>query len=266
MVYVLGKVAVTEESRESLSPVDRRWKGPCWPLFFWLCVLPCLATGQTIDTNRPGFSFSPNVVAPGQWQLETGITYTRPNNDTHTTSLPTAEIRLGVSDQVEVFISSLSWSETESGASTSSGLVDMALGTKLGISNADDRTQMALLFQLSVPTGDDSFSSDRWDPSLAFVWAHNGDFAIAGTVKVSDFGSGYQLDNGLKLPFSWGDAHSGFVEWEANLPEKGGSTHWLNGGYQWLMNRRMQFDLNAGLGLNDRAGDYRLGVGFSVAL
>jgi hypothetical protein len=142
----------------------------------------------------------------------------------------------------------------------------MALGSKVNISNAEARTQMALLFQLSVPTGDDSFTSDRWDPSLAFVWSHAGDFDIAGTVKISDFESGYQLDNGLKVPFPLGEAGSGFVEWEANLPEQGGSIHWLNGGYQWLIDDRMQLDLNAGLGLNDRAGDYRLGIGFSISL
>jgi len=231
-----------------------------------LFIVPGLVAGQAIDTNRPGFSSSPNVVEPGQWQLETGFNYTRSDSDTRTTSLPAAEFRVGVGDDVEVFLSSLSWSETTSGGSDTGGLVDMALGSKVNISGADARTQMAMLFQLSVPIGDDSFSSDRWDPSLAFVWTHNGDLALAGTVKLSKFRNGYQLDNGLKMPFSWGDAHSGFVEWEANLPEGGGSTHWLNGGYQWLIDNRKQLDFNAGLGLNDRAGDYRLGVGFSVRL
>lgn len=228
-------------------------------------VLPADVVAQTIDTNRPGFSFSPNVVAPGQWQVETGISYTRSDDNNGTTSLPLAEIRTGVGEQVEVFLSSLSWSETSSSGSNTSGLVDMALGTKIKISDADARTQMAILFQLSVPTGDSNFSSDRWDPSLAFIWAHGGSsLPIAGTVKASDFENGYQLDNALKMPFSWSDAHSGFVEWEMNLPEGGGNTHWLNGGYQWLIKDHMQFDFNVGLGLNDRTADYRLGVGFSI--
>ncbi len=256
-----------EVSRGPHSSADRLWNG----LWLWLVVIVAFAVpgpvvGQTIDTNRPGFSFSPNIVGLGDWQLETGITYNRSNDNTRTTSLPVAEIRIGVADQLEVFVSSLSWSETKFSSGETSGLVDMALGTKVNISNAEARTQMALLFQLSVPIGDDSFSSDRWDPSVAFIWTHNGDLAIAGTVKVSEFRSGYQVDNGLKMPFFWGDAHSGFVEWEANLPEGGGSTHWLNGGYQWLIDDRMQLDINAGLGLNDRAGDYRLGAGFSIRL
>jgi len=240
------------------------WKSVWLWVVVCVFVLPNTVVGQTIDTNRPGFSSSPNIVEPGQWQLETGIFHTRSDDDTRTTSLPWAEIRTGVGDQVEVFLSSLSWLESSSAGSNTSGLVDMVLGTKIKISDTDVRTQMALLFQMSVPTGDSNFSSDRWDPSVAFIWAHSGNLSIAGTVKVSRFYSGYQLDNGLKLPFSWSDAHSGFVEWEMNMPEGGGNTHWLNGGYQWLIEDHIQLDINAGLGLNDRAADYRVGVGFSI--
>jgi len=229
-------------------------------------LVPNLVVGQTIDTNRPGFSFSPNVVGPGQWQLETGIAYIQIDKDASSTFLPLAEIRIGVADELEVFVSSLSWLKTKSSGSETSGLIDMVLGGKANISDDDAKTQMALLFQLSVPTGNDEYSSDRWDPSIAFIWAHNGDLAIAGTVKISEFQSGYQLDNGLKMPFSWNDSHSSFVEWEANLPEGGGSTHWLNGAHQWLINDRTQIDFSVGLGLNDRAGDYRLGAGFSIYL
>jgi hypothetical protein len=255
---------VTKESSKPFTGFVMLWNSAWWLAIVCVFVLSDEVVGQTIDTNRPGFSSSPNVVEPGQWQLETGISYTRSNDDTRTTSLPLAEIRTGVGSQVEVFVSSLSWSETSSAGGDTSGLVDMALGTKIKISDAAARTQIALLFQMSVPTGDSDFSSDRWDPSLAFIWAYGGDLSIAGTVKVSDFQSGYQLDNGLKVPFSWSDTHSGFIEWEVNMPEGGGNTHWLNGGYLWLIEDHIQLDINAGLGLNDRAADYRVGVGFSI--
>ena len=94
----------------------------------------------------------------------------------------------------------------------------------------------------------------------------SGGLGLAGTVKLSEFDGDFQVDNGLKLPFTFNNRHSAFVEWEANLPESGGSSHWLNGGYQWLLEYGMQVDFNAGVGLNDRAGDYRFGVGFSMRL
>lgn len=43
-----------------------------------------------------------------------------------------------------------------------------------------------------------------------------------------------------------------------------GGNHWLNGGYQFLLTEELQSDLNAGLGLDNRAGDYRLGLGYSM--
>ena len=223
------------------------------------------AQAQSIDTNRPGFSFSPNVIADGRWQLETGIAYTRFDSDSSSTSLPLAELRFGLSNNLELFVSSLGWVDTDFGNGSNNGLTDVIVGTKIGITENASATQMAVLFQLSVPVGGSNVTSDRFDPSLAFIWAHNGEFSLAGTVKVSELESGLQLENGLKLPYSWGDSHSAFVEWEAILPEHGSDAHWLNGGYQWLLDNRKQIDFNAGLGLNDEAGDYRFGAGFSIS-
>ena len=62
-----------------------------------------------------------------------------------------------------------------------------------------------------------------------------------------------------------GDSGTVFVEWEANLPEEGDDTHWMNFGYQLLQRGHIQFDLNGGLGLNSDADDYRLGIGFSYS-
>jgi hypothetical protein len=91
-----------------------------------------------------------------------------------------------------------------------------------------------------------------------------GGIGLAGTVKVSEFDGDYQFDNGLKLPFAINDTQSAFVEWEANLPERGGDSHWLNAGFQWLLSDSMQVDFNAGVGFDERGGDNRLGVGFSI--
>ena len=236
------------------------------PLLVAACLLTASlpATAQSIDTNRPGFSFTPGVVGKGRWQVETGIAFTQNDSNSDTLSLPNAEFRYGTGEQVEVFVSSLGWAEDDTDGSKASGLQDVAVGAKIGISNPGAATQMAVLFQLSLPVGDDRFSSDEVDPAVAFIWTHSGRFNLAGTAKVSDAPGGARFDNGLKLPFTIDDRRSWFVEWEANIPESGGSSHWMNGGFQWLMQENIQIDLNAGVGLNDRAGDFRLGVGFSI--
>lgn len=221
------------------------------------------ASAQAIDANRPGFSFTTGVVPDGRWQLETGIAYARPGSDSRTTSLPFAEVRYGVSDDMELFASSLNWARSEIANSDRSGLTDANIGIKVA---AGDRglLRSAVLFQLSVPIGDSDFSSDDWDPSVAYVWAYDSRIPLAGTVMVSNFDGRYQLDNGLQLPFSINERQNAFLEWEMNLPEGGNDAHWLNGGFMWLLDNRRQIDFEAGAGLNDAAGDYRLSAGFSI--
>lgn len=227
---------------------------------------PAVTPAGAIDTNRPGFSFTPGIVAIGQFQVESGITYTRFDSRTDNLALPAAELRFGIAERIEAFVSSVSWTRTESGGGDVSGLVDPAAGIKVGLGRTDGPVQMALLFSVTLPLGADEVSSDRWDPTGGFIWTASSKLPLAGTVTISDTASGLLLSNGLKLPFSLGNDRSAFFEWEANLPEEGDSTHWLNGGFQWLPGDRWQIDLNAGLGLNDDAGDYRAGVGFSFRL
>ena len=219
---------------------------------------------QVVDTNRPGFSATPGIVATGHWQLETGVGRDRPDSGSRILWAPLAEARFGVADGVELFVGPVSWADTASNGSSASGLVDAAVGAKVALSDAGAGTRLAVLFQLSVPIGDTDFTTDRWDPAAALVWAHDGGIPLAGTVRLGHDANGYRLDNGLKLPFVIGGPHSAFLEWQASLPEGGDDEHWLNGGYQWLTEDTLQLDAGAGIGLNDRAGDYRLGLGFSV--
>ena len=232
-------------------------------LLVTLAFVPLAVYGQgAIDTNRPGFTSTTAVVKPGQWQLETGLDYTHGNGSERSWSIPVAEIRVGVAAQTELFLNSITWGRQESDQGDNSGLKDMALGVKYRMTGEDAGFSTALLGQLSVPVGDKAFSSDRWDPTLGFVWASNG-LPISGTIKASKFKPGYQLDNGLKWVFSARDSTVAFLEWEANLPEHGDDTHWLNIGWQLISGQNMQVDLNGGAGLNNATADYRIGAGFS---
>ncbi len=221
------------------------------------------ANAQAIDTNRPGFSFSPNVVGKGVWQLETGLEYSRGDNDTRSLSLPNAELRYGIGNDVELFVSGVSWSDSESGGASRSGFGDISIGTKIAMGDTSAATRMALLFLLSVPTGRSGLSSDSWDPSLGFVWSTSGKLPLAGTAKVTDIDGRLQFDNGLKLPFTLNDRQSVFIEWEANIPESGSSTHWLNSGFQWLLSDQTQVDFEVDLSLSEFGDDYSFAAGFS---
>ncbi len=216
-----------------------------------------------VDTNRPGFSFSPNVVGTGVWQLETGVDYSRSEGGLRTLELPNAELRYGIDDRVEVFVAGLNWIDADLGASSASGFSDLQIGTKIGLVDANSPTRLAMLFLVSAPTGDDAFTSDSWDPKLGLVWSTAGKLPLAGTVTVTEQDGKLRLDNGLKLPFTLNERQSMFVEWEANVPESGSTTHFLNSGFQWLLDDATQLDAGLDLGLDKLGDDYRFGVGFS---
>jgi hypothetical protein len=207
---------------------------------------------QTIDTNRPGFTFAPTVVPLKRLQLEGGIGY---DDASDSIAAPQTELRYGVAPGAELFITSINWDDGDR--------ADMAFGAKLAIDGRSDATQMAVLLQVSAPTGDSNTSSDRWDPSAALIWAHSGTLSLAGTARVTQFGNRAQLDNGLKLLLPSPSGRAAFIEWELNWPERATAAHWLNGGYQWLLGEHFQLDLNAGLGLNGEAGDFRFGFGLA---
>ena len=172
-----------------------------------------MSFAQTIETNRPSFSFSPNVVPRGVWQMETGITYTRINSNADVTSLPQAEFRYGIAEDVELFISSLGWVDAEG----ASGFCrpDVRCQSPRRRCRIDSRHGIPV--QLSVPIGGNEVSTDSWDPGIAFIWSMSGGLGLSGTVLLSEFDGDFQVGNGLTLPFTINDTQSAFVEWEAQL-------------------------------------------------
>ncbi len=231
-------------------------------------LLACAAVqsvaADVIDTNRPGFSFTPTVVDKQAWQIETALTYLRSDGGLRQLSLPNAELRYGIGNDVEVFASGISWNDAEVGSADARGLGDISFGTKIGLDISGEKLTSAVLFLVSVPVGEDEFTSDRWDPSLGFVWTYSGRIPLAGTARITDREDGLGFDNGLKLPVQIDERQTVFVEWEANFPARGSNSHWLNSGYQRLLSDDIQIDVAIDVSLSDFGDDYRFGVGFST--
>jgi hypothetical protein len=229
----------------------------------------CITIGQftvpahaqdAIDTNRPGFSSSPYVLATGMWQIESGIDY---DDDTPSSvTLPLVVLRYGVADEMELLVDWGGFRRDSGGGSSANGITDASVGVKFQVTD-DENLAVAMLVDVSVPVGSSEFSSDSWDPAVGVAWQYSGSLTWAGTAQITRQSGNYGFDNGVKLVFAPLGAGSAFVEWEANLPDSGGATHALNGGYLWLRTPNAQFDVNASIGLNDRAPDWGLGFGYA---
>lgn len=228
-----------------------------------LLALPAAAQ-QTISSERPSFSSSPVALAAGLWQLEGGFLYSRFNSDVDGYSLPLALLRYGAGERAEIQVSWPGYSRFDVGPGNVDGFTDLSVGVKWQVSDDGASTPIALFAGLSLPVGGNEFSSDELDPSIGLFWAHEGRVSLFGTVLFSDTGDDTALGNGLGINLPVGDACGGcgvFVEYVGIFPEDGGPQHSLNAGVAWLRADNLQFDVNLGLGINDRAGDGSLGFG-----
>jgi hypothetical protein len=217
---------------------------------------------QPMSTERPSFSLRPYILSPGSWQIETGYQYINDSDgaDFELHTFPQALLRYGMDDDIELQFGWPGLSSRDNGNNSDSGMNDATIRVKVQVADENAATPLAFFAGLNLPVGDDEFSSDSWDPSIGAAWAHSRFF---GTVLISASDHDYTFENGLGMTFALKNDTRAYAEWQATLPEDGGSVHSLNGGILWLRQANMQLDLNAALGLNDRAADFSIGGGFS---
>lgn len=235
-------------------------------VFAALLLVPSFAPAQQtapISSERPSYSSSPFTLAPDRWQLELGYQFADEGGSADVTvhTLPLALVRVGLTERLEVQLSWAGYTEVNSRAGDIDGRSDALLGAKWRLTDASERTAIALFAGVSLPTGSSEFSSDDSDPTLGLFWSHPGRLDWFGTVDATFADNADIFHNavGISLPVS--GRVGGFVELLSTFPERGGALHSLLGGVSYLWNNDLQFDLNIGAGLNSRATNFTFGFG-----
>lgn len=217
-------------------------------------------SGAVITTDRPSLSLSPATMNRNTWQFESGYLYTRNNSDNDTHTLPQLLLRYGLSDETEL---QLDWSGYTS-RDGNNGFSDISIGGKWRLTEYAAATQFAFFAGLSIPAGDSGFTSDSYDPTLKFIWSHSSSLNWFGTAAVIQSDGDTSFTNGIGLAFPIDEQRSWFVEHALTIPDKGDSTHALNGGVLFLRGARAQIDIHGSVGLSDGAADFAIGVGYSA--
>jgi hypothetical protein len=133
---------------------------------------------------------------------------------------------------------------------------------------------MALVPQMTVPTGANAFTADEVLPGVNWLygWDINDFLSTAGSTQfnrvIDETGGSYtEWAQSWTVGYSLTDQVGAYTEWFAFFPHSADTAqpeHYFDGGFTYQFSNDIQWDIRAGVGLNDAADDYFVGTGLSI--
>tara|TARA_R110001592_G_scaffold360963_1_gene670417 strand:- start:4594 stop:5247 length:654 start_codon:yes stop_codon:yes gene_type:complete len=212
-------------------------------------------------------------------QLELGYTYIFDDDGTTSTkshSYPEPLLRYGILAEWLEFRLGWNYPSEEIAEMDISGSEDLYLGFKIGLTPQECiLPEMALIPQMTVPTGADEFTAGEVLPGLNWIysWEINDFISTAGSTQLnraSDEGTGNAYTEWAQswtIGYSLTEKVGAYTEWFAFFPQSADTAkpeYYFNGGFTYLINNNVQWDIRAGLGLNEAADDFFFGTGLSI--
>jgi hypothetical protein len=239
---------------------------------------------EPIVTDRPDFTESSVTVGAGITQLEMGYTYSYDSNSDGSSrnhSFPETLLRIGM--LADWFELRLDWNYSDGrnqvvgvGFDSVSGAEDLGIGCKLALTPQEKiLPESAIILQMSVPTGSDELTANEVLPgfSLLYGWDITDNWAMGALSGISralddETGEPYaELAQSWTVVRSWTERLGSYTEWFVIATSGADTNHtenYFNGGFTYLITDDVQWDIRAGVGLNEAADDYFVGTGLSI--
>lgn len=237
---------------------------------------------EPLVSDRPDFTEASTTVGRGVVQLEAGYTYTfdRDGDDFDKEhSFPETLLRVGM--LAEWFEFRIAYNHGSIGSrelgvfDNGAGGQDLYLGAKIGLTLQQGiLPEMAIIPQMTVPTGHDRFTADRVLPGLNWLYGWDiSDFLSCGgstqvNKSVDDDGDSFTLvAQSFTFGYSLTERIGAYTEYFGLYPSGASSTlpeNYFDGGFTYLVTNNLQLDVRGGVGLNRAAADYFVGSGFVV--
>lgn len=236
---------------------------------------------EPLASDRPDFTEASCTVGRGVVQLEMGYSYLfddQGGTQVRAHSYPETLLRVGVLAE---------WLELRAGwtyaadsirgvTGTNDGHEDLYVGLKLGLTQQQGiLPEMALMPQMTVPTGSRIYTNDRALPGVNWLygWEINEFLSTAGSTQVNLNVDASSRESYVDFAQSWtigytlSDRVGAYTEWFMLSPsgaETMPTEHYFNGGFTFSVTNNLQLDIRAGKGLSEQAIDFFTGAGAVV--
>lgn len=240
-------------------------------------------------SDRPDFTESSSVVPFGRAQLEGGYTFSYDREDdvrTRDQTFPEFLLRAGLAKEWELRVGWVGWSltneffherdrrnRTVDVKEHEDAATDTSLGFKVHLWDQKGLIpDFGVIGDLSIPSGAASKTSGDVDPQVKLLWSYEltERFSLSGNVNLAVPTSAgqrfFQTAASISLCYGITDRLSNYVEYFGFYPNDRGTdgAHSVNGGFTFLINNNLQFDVRTGVGLNEEADDFFTGAGFVI--
>ena len=241
---------------------------------------------EPLVTDRPDFTEASSTVGLGVVQIEGGYTYSYDANNVGSStnhSYPETLLRVGI--LAEWLEARVAWNyasanDTIFGANRTAGAgsEDLYLGFKWALTGqAGILPEMGIITQMTVPTGSHDFTAGETLPGVSWLygWDLNDWISTGGSTQWNraldgETGRPYgEFAQSWTIGYSLCDRVGAYTEWFGIMPDGADSDHtqnYANGGFTFLVNDNLQFDIRAGVGLNEAADDFFTGAGLAYRL
>lgn len=236
---------------------------------------------EPLASDRPDFVEASVTVGRGVRQLEMGYTYFSDDaTRVRSHSFPEFLLRAGVlADWLEL---RLGWNYGslangfDSLSRTSSGAEDIYLGVKLGLTGQDGLLpEMALVPQMTVPTGHSAFTSGAVNPGINWLYGWDiTEFLSLGASTQANLGIDDVTDHeyvefaqAFTFGYNLAEKVGAYTEWFVLAPagaDTVATEHYLDGGFTFRVTNNLQLDIRAGKGVSASSIDYFVGSGAVV--
>lgn len=244
---------------------------------------PALAADERepLITDRPDQTESAVTVPAGSWQIETGISLGRDDEEgleSEELNVAATLMRVGLTEILELRLGWEGYFETSAAHDADAhGVGDANLGFKIALREGEGLSPTAaLIATTTVPVGEAPFSSEAWDPSLRLSVSHD----LSETVGVGwNLGIAREtIENGTARELATVVFFTATVAFDLSerlglYLEAFGDTEWddtndpnllFDAGLTYLVHDLLQLDCAAGVGLTDTSLDYFVSAGMSI--